>query len=59
MKQNRLYLESMTPSWARLWTLSYMSSIYGNDTPAGKPGPWKEEPVALPARGVSVAKRIP
>ena len=33
-KQNRLHLESRTPSWARLWTLSYMPSIYGkNQTP--------------------------
>ena len=37
--QNRLHLESTTPSWAGLWTLSYMPSIYGNDTPTGKPGP--------------------
>ena len=40
-KQNRLHLESRTPSWAGLWTLSYMPSIYGNDIPTGKPGPWK------------------
>ena len=38
-KQNRLLLESRTPSWARLWTLSYMPSIYGNNIPTGKPGP--------------------
>ena len=38
-RQNRLHLESRTPSWARLWTLSYMPSIYGNDIPTGKPGP--------------------
>ena len=38
-KQNRLHLESRTPSWAGLWTLSYMPSIYGNDIPTGKPGP--------------------
>ena len=43
-RQNRLHLESRTPSWARLWTLSYMPSIYGNDIPTGKPGPRKEEP---------------
>ena len=36
-KQNRLHLESRTPSWARLWTLSYMPSIYGNDITTGKP----------------------
>jgi len=38
-RQNRLYLESRTPSWAGLWTLSYVPSIYGNDIPIGKPGP--------------------
>ena len=43
-RQNRLYLESRTPSWARLWTLSYVPTIYGNDIPTGKPGPQKEEP---------------
>jgi len=43
-RQNRLCLESRTPSWARLWTLSYMPSVYGNDIPTGKPGPRKEEP---------------
>ena len=43
-KQNRLYLESRTPSRPGLWTLSYMPSIYGNDIPIGKPGPRKEEP---------------
>ena len=42
--QNRLHLESRAPSWAGLWTLSYMLSIYGNDIPTGKPGPQKEEP---------------
>ena len=36
-RQNRLHLESRTPSWARLWTLSYLPSIYGNDVPMGKP----------------------
>ena len=43
-RQNRLHPESRTPSWARLWTLSYMPSIYGNDIPTGKPDtlpPWK------------------
>ena len=43
-RQDRLHLESRTPSWARLWSLSYMPSIYGHDIPTGKPGPWKEEP---------------
>ena len=32
-------LKAGLPSWARLWTLSYMPSIYGNDIPTGKPGP--------------------
>ena len=48
---NRLRLESRTPSWAGLWTLSYMLSIYGNDIPTGKadsasptPPPPMEEP---------------
>ena len=41
---NRLHLESRTPSWARLWTSSYMPSTYGNDIPTGKPGPRVEEP---------------
>ena len=36
---NRLHLESRTPSWAGLWTLSYMPSMYGNKIPTGKPGP--------------------
>ena len=42
-KQNRLPLESRTSPWARLWTLSYMPSICGNDIPTGKPDPsgWK------------------
>jgi len=43
---NGLLLESRTPSWARLWTMSYMPSIYGNDIPTRKPGPRKEEPRA-------------
>ena len=38
-RQNRLHLESRTPSWAGLWTLSSMPSIYGNDIPNGKPDP--------------------
>ena len=36
------------PSWAGLWTVSYMPRIYGNDTATGKPGPWKEEPQGSP-----------
>ena len=39
-RQNGLHLESRIPSWAGLWTLSYMPSIYGNDIiPTGKAGP--------------------
>ena len=38
-RQNRLHLESRTPSWAGLWTLSYTPSIYGNNIPTGKPDP--------------------
>ena len=36
-RQNRLHLESRTPSWAALWSLSYLPNIYGNDIPTGKP----------------------
>ena len=43
-RQNRLHLESRTPSWTGLWTSSYTHSIYGNNIPTGKPGPQKEEP---------------
>jgi len=45
-RQNRLHLESRTPSWAGLWTLSYMPGIYGNDIPTGKPGPGRKSPRA-------------
>ena len=38
-RQDRLRLESRTPSWAGLWALSYMPSICGSDIPTGKPGP--------------------
>jgi len=31
-----------------------MPSIYGNNIPPGKPGPWKEEP-----QGSPLPKRIP
>lgn len=35
-------LESRTPSWARLSTFRYVSSIYENNIPTRKPGPgWK------------------
>ena len=43
-RQNRLHLDSRTPSWAGLWTLSYMPSIYGHNIPTEKPGPRMEEP---------------
>ena len=33
------HLESRSPSWAGLWTLSYTPSICGNNIPTGKPGP--------------------
>ena len=46
-RQNRLCLESRSPSWAGLWTLSYRPSIYGNDIPTGKPGSQKEKPQGL------------
>ena len=36
-RQCRLRLESPSPSWAGLWTLSSMPCIYGNDIPTGKP----------------------
>ena len=57
-RQNRLHLESRTPSWAGLWTLSSMPSIYGNDIPTGKPGPQMEEPQGLYLASLS-PKRIP
>ena len=57
-RQNRFHLESRTPSWARLWTLSYMPSIYGNSMPNGKLDPWKEEPQASYLDSPS-PKRIP
>ena len=43
-RQNRLHLESRTPSWTRLLTLSYMPSIYGNDISTGNQTPRMEEP---------------
>ena len=43
-RQSQLHLESRTPPWAGLWTLSFMPSMYGNDIATGKPGPRKEEP---------------
>ena len=46
-RQNRLCLESRTPSWAGLWTLIFMLSIYGNDIPTGKPDPQIKEPQDL------------
>ena len=53
-RQNGLYLESRTSSWAKLWTLNDMPSIYGNVIPTGKPGPRKEE-----TQGSLLPKRIP
>ena len=38
-RQNRLHLESRTPSWVGLWTLSYMPSTYRNNISTGKPDP--------------------
>ena len=38
-RQNRLHLGNRTTSWAGLWTLSYMPSIYGSDIPTGKSEP--------------------
>ena len=46
-RQNRLHLESSTPSWTGLWTLSYMPSIYGNDIPMEIQTPWMKEPQDL------------
>ena len=46
-RQNRLHVESKTPSWVTLWNLSDMPIIYGNDIPIGKPDPRKEEPLGL------------
>ena len=41
-RQNRLHLESRTPSWAGPWTLSYTPSIYGSSTPKENQTPrWK------------------
>ena len=38
-REHRLHLESRTLSWARLWTLSYVTSIYGNNIQTGQTGP--------------------
>ena len=43
-RQNRLHPESCTPARGRLYTVSSVPSIYGNDIPTGKPGPRMEEP---------------
>ena len=46
-KQKGLYLESRTPSWSILWSVSYMPSVYGNDISIGKPeAPEKKSPRA-------------
>ena len=47
-KRNRLYLESRTPCWIGLWTLSSMPSIYGNGISTGKSGPWRKSPGLVP-----------
>ena len=60
-RQNRLHLESRTPSWAGLWSLSYMPSIYENDIPTGKPDPTPpqmEEPQGMYLDSLS-PKRAP
>ena len=57
-RQNRLYLESRTPSWATLWTLSHMPSFYGNNIPTGKPDPRMEEPQGSYLDSL-LSKRIP
>ena len=49
-RQNKLHLE--------IRILSYMPSIYGNDIPIGKPGPWMEEPQGSYLDSLS-PKRIP
>ena len=46
-RQNRLYLESRTPSWARLWTLSYVPTIYGNTDQLENQAPGRKSPRAL------------
>ena len=53
-KQNRLYLESRAPSWARLWTLSYMPSIYGNYIPT-----WNQAPRRKSLKGLYCLKEYP
>ena len=45
-RQNRLYLESRTPSWARLWTLSYVPTIYGNTDQLENQAPGRKSPRA-------------
>ena len=39
-------LESRTPSWAGLWTLSYRPSIYGNDNQLENQVPRRKSPRA-------------
>ena len=43
-------LESRTPTWAGLWTLSYMPSIYGKDIPTEKPDPLDGKALGLVPR---------
>ena len=58
-RQNRLHLESRTLSWARLWTFSYMPSIYGNNIPTGKLGPPDCRTPGLIPLGSPLPERIP
>ena len=53
-RQNGLHLKSRIPSWARLWTLSYIPSTYENDILTGKPDtPEGRVPGLIP--GLSIA----
>ena len=53
-RQKMLCLESRTPSWDILWTLSYMPSVYGNYISTGKPDPPDKRAQGLVPR-VSIA----
>ena len=52
-RQNRLHLESRTPSWAGLWALSSIPSVYGNDISTGKPGLGGRAPGLVPRLSVA------
>ena len=45
-RQNRLHLESRTPSWAGLWTLSSMPSIFGKTQQLENQAPGRKSPRA-------------